>query len=109
MDSLLEASLRKIEAQIKKLARVERRYLGLEGARKTTYALLFAKSLKKSIAEREYDVQANPEWMKYMEELVDAEVTYNQEKRVYDLLVMVHHSEKSTFKVDASAIRSGVG
>ncbi len=109
MDSLLEDRLRKIEAQIKKLAKFERRYLGIEAARKTTFAILYSESQKKTVADKQYDVEASADWAKYMRLHASAEADYLNEKRIYDLLVMVHYAEQSTFKVDAKAIKMGVG
>lgn len=105
MDSRLQDRLTKLEAQIDKLRVAERDFLSLEAHRKVLAAQLFIRADGKNVAEREANVYASADWTAFAEAHVEAESSFNHERRRYELRLKAYDAEHLTLKTEAPAIR----
>lgn len=105
MDARLKGRLDKLDEQIDRLRSAEMAYLTLEANRKVLAAQLYLKAEGKNVAEKEASVYASQDWIAFSNGLVQAETTFNHERRRYELQLKAYDAEHLTLKTETPAIR----
>lgn len=105
---MTEASLRKrlsdIENHLEVLRAAEEKYLFLEAHRKVLSAQLFLKAEGKSVAEREAIAFASDDWINFSKGHAEAEVKFNHERRMHELLMKKYDAAHLSLKTEAPVI-----
>lgn len=107
MDRELATRLNNLNEQNARLKDIEYAYQSAEATRKTNFAQLFLAAEGKSVAEREYNVYASPEWIAFAKALAGYETDYNYEKRRFDILFNAFYAELNTLKLEGKVPRVG--
>lgn len=105
MDSLLKERLESWYKQVEKIAKIEKKYLLLEGSEKALAGKLFLQSDGKSIAERDARAMSSQDWINFKKGLAEAKSEYNNEKRILELKIKAYEAEYITLKLNSEAIR----
>jgi len=105
MDDRLYKRLEKLEEQIETLRDAEKQFLALDAHKKVLAAQLFLKADGKNVAEREASVYASDDWIVFSKGHVEAESSYNHERRRYELRLKAYDAEHLTLKTEAPAIK----
>jgi len=109
MDQRLSERLNKIAEQIEVLAKIERAFLYLDAHRKVLFAQIYLKTEGKNTMERESKTYASEDWKSFVQGHSDTQALYNEAKRRYELKLNAYYGELAQYKVEASAIKKGVG
>jgi hypothetical protein len=105
MDSRLEERLTRLSQQIDKLRQAELSFLTLDAHKRVLAAQLFLTAEGKSIAEREANVYSSKDWQDFIVGHVDAESTFNHERRRYELQLKAYDAAHLTLKTEAPVIK----
>lgn len=103
MDDRLRQALSLIEKQIKALRHAEEKFLTLEVAKKAKYSIAYL-STSGTVAEREATVLSSADWGIFTKALIDAEVSFNFEKRKLEHHMKAFDAEYLTYKLEHGAI-----
>lgn len=109
MDSNLKERLRRIEAQIEVVYQAEEQYLTLDAAEDHQLAVLIAKADATSHAAKEMLAKSTPEWAEFKKSLAIAKAKFNREKHILELKNGAYQAEYLSAKMEAEAIKRGVG
>lgn len=104
MDDRLYKRLEKIEQSIEQLREVEKRFLNLEANKKPLFSMLFLQVTGNN-AEREAKVYDSNDWREFAAGLVEAEVAFNHERRMYELRLKAYDAEHLTLKTETPVIK----
>lgn len=109
MDVKLRKRLEKLEEQIDALRAAEKSFLALDAHRKILAAELFLRAEGKSVAEREAVVFSSDDWIAFSNAHVEAESSFNHERRRYELRIKAYDAEHLTLKTETPVIKRQVG
>lgn len=105
MDDRLFKRLEKIEQSIDEMREVEKLFLQLEANKKVLAAQLYLKADGKNVAEKEASVFSSPDWINFVNGLVQAESNFNHARRMYELRLKAYDAEHLTLKTEVPAIK----
>ncbi len=109
MDQRVEERLDKIHRQIESLATIEKDSLYLEAHEKVLFSQLYLKSEGKNVEERKARVYSSKDWVNFIKGHTQTKTLYNEAKRRYELKLNAFYAELAQSKIEATAIRGGVG
>jgi hypothetical protein len=87
------------------MRKAERIFLQLDAHKKVLAAQMFLKADGKNVAEKEAFVYASQDWLNFINSHVDAESSFNHERRMYELRLKAYDAEHLTLKTEAPVIK----
>lgn len=105
MDQILREKLLEIESHIEELYEANRKFLLLDGSKKSLLARLTTRAHGSSHASKEAMALTNTEWVKFSEAHAEAEALMIKSKHKHDLLIKSFDAAYLSLKVDSQTIK----